>query len=175
MSFYDDWMKKSEDISDMTKYQNYMREYYELEQKAYDSILSAYPENENLTHGTVTELSQKLGFGKKFDIFTGFLEGINSSLKQPIDVKNVTAETEIALDIDYRNLLYNMHGAKATWLFKLDSWKNVLSAEEISEIGKNYRREHIAVSEKVGRNDPCSCNSGKKYKNCCMHKEQEQA
>lgn len=72
MSFYDDWMKKSEDISDMTKYQNYMREYYELEQKAYDSILSAYPENENITHGTVTELSEKLGFGKKFDIFTGF-------------------------------------------------------------------------------------------------------
>jgi preprotein translocase subunit SecA len=24
--------------------------------------------------------------------------------------------------------------------------------------------------EKVGRNDPCPCNSGKKYKNCCMKK-----
>jgi preprotein translocase subunit SecA len=24
--------------------------------------------------------------------------------------------------------------------------------------------------EKVGRNDPCPCNSGKKYKNCCMRK-----
>ena len=23
--------------------------------------------------------------------------------------------------------------------------------------------------EKVGRNDPCDCGSGKKYKNCCMH------
>jgi len=25
--------------------------------------------------------------------------------------------------------------------------------------------------EKVGRNDPCPCNSGKKYKNCCMKKK----
>ena len=27
---------------------------------------------------------------------------------------------------------------------------------------------------KVGRNDPCPCGSGKKYKNCCMRKEQGQ-
>ena len=24
--------------------------------------------------------------------------------------------------------------------------------------------------ERVGRNDPCPCGSGKKFKNCCMHK-----
>jgi len=29
-----------------------------------------------------------------------------------------------------------------------------------------------AKAEKVGRNDPCPCGSGRKYKNCCMHKEQ---
>jgi uncharacterized protein len=28
--------------------------------------------------------------------------------------------------------------------------------------------------EKVGRNDPCPCGSGKKYKNCCLQKEQQQ-
>ena len=27
--------------------------------------------------------------------------------------------------------------------------------------------------EKVGRNDPCPCGSGKKYKNCCLQKEQQ--
>ena len=26
---------------------------------------------------------------------------------------------------------------------------------------------------KIGRNDPCHCGSGKKYKNCCMRKDQE--
>lgn len=27
--------------------------------------------------------------------------------------------------------------------------------------------------EKVGRNDPCSCGSGKKFKNCCFLKQQQ--
>ncbi|QIB70505.1 preprotein translocase subunit SecA [Aminipila butyrica] len=27
------------------------------------------------------------------------------------------------------------------------------------------------TEEKIGRNDPCPCGSGKKYKNCCMNKE----
>ncbi len=26
---------------------------------------------------------------------------------------------------------------------------------------------------KVGRNDPCPCGSGKKYKKCCFEKDQE--
>ena len=25
---------------------------------------------------------------------------------------------------------------------------------------------------KVGRNEPCPCGSGKKYKNCCLHKDE---
>ena len=32
----------------------------------------------------------------------------------------------------------------------------------------------VKASQKVGRNDPCPCGSGKKYKNCCMLKEQQQ-
>ena len=35
---------------------------------------------------------------------------------------------------------------------------------------ETFRREQ----PKVGRNDPCPCGSGKKYKNCCMNKDLEQ-
>ncbi len=35
---------------------------------------------------------------------------------------------------------------------------------------ETFRRE----APKVGRNDPCPCGSGKKYKNCCMNKDMEQ-
>ena len=31
----------------------------------------------------------------------------------------------------------------------------------------------VKPSQKVGRNDPCPCGSGKKYKNCCMLKEEQ--
>ena len=27
------------------------------------------------------------------------------------------------------------------------------------------------IEEKIGRNDPCPCGSGKKYKQCCMKKQ----
>ena len=30
----------------------------------------------------------------------------------------------------------------------------------------------VSAAAKIGRNDPCPCGSGKKYKNCCMLKEQ---
>lgn len=30
-----------------------------------------------------------------------------------------------------------------------------------------------AISDKVGRNDPCPCGSGKKYKKCCLDKNQQ--
>jgi SEC-C motif-containing protein len=33
--------------------------------------------------------------------------------------------------------------------------------------GQEKPRTHVRVGEKVGRNDPCPCGSGKKYKKCC--------
>ncbi len=37
---------------------------------------------------------------------------------------------------------------------------------EQSQNGEPIRREPIRVAEKIGRNEPCPCGSGKKYKNC---------
>ena len=33
------------------------------------------------------------------------------------------------------------------------------------------KKQPVKNGEKVGRNDPCPCGSGKKYKNCCGRKE----
>ncbi|MEQ1674882.1 MAG: SEC-C metal-binding domain-containing protein [Candidatus Nitrotoga sp.] len=36
----------------------------------------------------------------------------------------------------------------------------------------NYDNEpYIRPEPKIGRNDPCPCGSGKKYKKCCLAKE----
>ena len=34
-------------------------------------------------------------------------------------------------------------------------------------VKKVYVKKPAAASAKIGRNDPCPCGSGKKYKNCC--------
>ena len=36
---------------------------------------------------------------------------------------------------------------------------------------KSVRKEPMKKKVKVGRNDPCPCGSGKKYKNCCLDKD----
>ena len=36
---------------------------------------------------------------------------------------------------------------------------------------KSVKRRPVTKKAKVGRNDPCPCGSGKKYKNCCLDKD----
>ena len=40
----------------------------------------------------------------------------------------------------------------------------------ITCIDKEYKREPLKVGPKIGRNEPCPCGSGKKYKKCHMGK-----
>ena len=46
-------------------------------------------------------------------------------------------------------------------------------AKETFEGGsdKTVKRQPVVKKAKVGRNDPCPCGSGKKYKNCCLDKD----
>lgn len=169
MSYFAEWNNKIGDASDQGRYNNFVKEYYTLERGAYEHILSGYPDTE--WKGTAKELADRLDFNGNMVIFAGFLDGINESLKNSIDLDSVADDTELELDIDYEKLLYNMHDAKADWLYNLEEWDNVLTPERREEIGKQYRTEHIAISNKVGRNDPCTCGSGKKYKKCCGAKD----
>ena len=41
----------------------------------------------------------------------------------------------------------------------------------VSENGEKPKRKPIVKKNKVGRNDPCPCGSGKKYKKCCGRDE----
>jgi len=171
MTYYETWIDNSENVKDQTSYTQYINAYYVMERDAYDKILSAYPDNKEFTSGKASELAVKLGFTKEtMDIFVGFLDGIQTSLKNEIDVEKVDDDTDIDLDIDYEKLYYNMRDAKAKWLFNLSSWKNVLDENQTAAIAREYREANIAHSNKVGRNDPCPCGSGKKYKNCCGKK-----
>ena len=62
-----------------------------------------------------------------------------------------------------------MLDAKASWLYGLKEWDAILSAGRRKEISKEWKLSKQASSTKVGRNDPCPCGSGKKYKKCCAN------
>ena len=58
--------------------------------------------------------------------------------------------------------------ADADYLYTLEEWLNVFDEDKLRSIVKDYKRSKIVhVAKKPGRNDPCPCGSGKKYKNCC--------
>lgn len=61
-----------------------------------------------------------------------------------------------------------MLDAEADYLYSLPQWEQLLTEEKRKEITKAYKKSKTVVKgEKIGRNDPCPCGSGKKYKKCC--------
>lgn len=164
MSYHAKWLSQIENGSNPTEYQAFVERYYALEKDAYDLILQ---EGQAVVSGEAAQLAKKLGFGKDMVIFLGFLDGINSCLQDELDLETVEDKTELKLNIDFEKVYWKMHEAKADWLYSLDSWDNVLSSERRNQLTKEYRQSKIVHTEKVGRNDPCPCGSGKKYKACC--------
>ena len=164
MSYFSEWQIRIEDSSDRDQYQAFVQNYYELETDAYRRILEGFPAK---VSGPAAEVAKRLGFGGDMVTFLGFLDGINETLRQAIELGDVADDTDITLDIDFEKLYIKMHEAKADWLYGLEVWDNVFDAERRNVMARNWRQSKIAVSSKVGRNDPCPCGSGKKYKQCC--------
>jgi uncharacterized protein YecA (UPF0149 family) len=169
MSYFEEWQNRIEDTSNPEAYNDFVQKYYQLEQNAYDQVLQ---KGSAEISGVASEIAVELGFADDMVIFTGFLDGIQTSLKNTVDLASVADDTTIELKIDFEKLFWNMHDAKAEWLYKLDSWQNVISEDRRTEIAKEYRESQIVRVEKIGRNDPCPCGSGKKYKQCCMKKQE---
>jgi len=136
----------------------------EIEKGIYEKILA---EPEVVVQGTVKELAEK--YGVELLVMVGFLDGINESLIQPNPIETMTEDTVVNLGYD-RELLYkNMVEAKAEWLYTLEAWNTLIPSDERrKELYKEQKSSHTIVKDKkVGRNDPCPCGSGKKYKHCC--------
>ena len=64
----------------------------------------------------------------------------------------------------FENLLNKLKNDLVTILFNL---KIVEKTEEVQESEKKINEKFDQLSsKKIGRNEPCPCNSGKKYKHC---------
>lgn len=163
MKIYETWENMQELCQTEMQQRELWGTYYQQETEAYKIILA---NKEFEISGSAKEIAEK--FNMETAILAPFLDGINTSLKEEIDVQSVEEETEITLNILPEKLFYNMLNAKAKWLYELKEWNGVLSNEKRTEITRAWREAQQAVSATtVGRNDPCPCGSGKKYKKCC--------
>ncbi len=162
MGLYEQWKGMAEADRNQNEYNEFWNGYLEKEKQIYRYILENHM---NKIEGRLDELAAK--FSMEPVVFAGFLDGINTSLAKELELGPLENESQLSLEIDFEKLYWNMHEAKADWLYGLEEWEGVLSKEKRDEITKEFKLSKMAVSSKVGRNDPCPCGSGKKYKKCC--------
>ena len=168
MSLLEQWQKiaynQNQSQADL---QRFWQNYFLLEKGIYEQLLED-PDKE--VKGTVKELAENY----KIEVMpmVGFLDGINDSLVTPNPIETMEEDTVVSLKFDKEKLFKNMIDAKADWLYGLPQWEKIFDADKLKELTKEAKNMHTVVrsEKKVGRNDPCPCGSGKKYKFCCGKK-----
>lgn len=149
--------------ADRGQLQRFWGSYFQIEKEIYEQLLEN-PQEE--VKGTVKELAEK--YGQEVMTMVGFLDGINESLKEENPIETMEEDTQVSLAFDTEKLYKNMVAAKADWLYNLPQWNDIYTEEERKRLYKEQKESTtIRKEKKIGRNDPCPCGSGKKYKKCC--------
>lgn len=163
MSLYKQWTDMVVEYVKTKGEAAFWDEYTKVETAIYKEVLSKH--NTDITI-KISVFADKFNTSNEFVM--GFIDGINDSLNNTYDLETLEAESEVTLDINLEKLYFNMLEAKAEYLYTLPQWDGIFSVEKRKEIQKLYRESAIVRNEnKIGRNDPCTCGSGKKYKKCC--------
>ncbi|MBR0172451.1 MAG: SEC-C domain-containing protein [Lachnospiraceae bacterium] len=164
MALLDEWRDRAYGQgTDAGTQKKLWEEYFAKEKAVYEQLLE-HPDE--VVTGTVKELAER--FHMTVSLMTGFLDGINDSLKEPNPIEDMTEDTEVRLAFDTELLYKNMVAAKADWLYRLPQWDAIFDREKQDALhheqinSGTFRREGV----KIMPNDPCPCGSGKKYKKC---------
>lgn len=164
MALLNQWRDMAYDQSaDKGQLQRFWASYFEKEKNIYAELLKNPAET---VRGTVKELAEK--YGVDIMTMTGFLDGINDSLKEANPIEEMEEDTVVNLGFDTPLLYKNMVAAEADWLYNLPEWNEIYDEETRKQLYKEQKSSTTVVkAEKVYPNDPCPCGSGKKYKKCC--------
>ena len=165
MALLQEWQKIAyNEKTDKGKLQKFWNDYFLLEKGIYEQLLSSPTEK---VEGTVKELAER--YGISIMEMTGFLDGINESLVEANPIETMEEDTHVNLIYDKEKLYKNMVDAKADWLYELPQWDAIFDGETKKALYREQKKSGTVRREgkKIGRNDPCPCGSGKKYKQCC--------
>lgn len=164
MALLENWQKVAyNENTNKQELQKFWQRYFLIEKGVYEKLL-VNPEEK--VEGTVKELAEK--YELSLMDMTGFLDGINESLVEPNPIETMEEDTRVSLAFDKEKLYKNMVDAKADWLYELPAWDEIFDAETKKRFYLEQKKSGtIRTGKKVGRNEPCPCGSGKKYKQCC--------
>ena len=112
----------------------------------YDSCIKYFLLNDKYSANLIRTVANK---------HKNFMEIVNAVL-----AKNYSLED--LLKTYKRRYLKNKIISSTTVLYRSNAFSSTLGIIE-----DNENKPQIDLSQKIGRNDPCPCGSGKKYKKCC--------
>lgn len=162
MSLYENWMKKAFS-QEGRSVEAVWEEYLPKEQKIYEYIIGQKVEK---VEGKISELAER--FSMTAEMIVAFIDGLNASLAEPFDMESLTEDSQVCINIDFEKLFKLMIEYKAEHLSTLPQWDGIFDEETRRRLALEQKRSKTIVKgEKIGRNDPCPCGSGKKYKKCC--------
>ena len=164
MALLENWQKIAyNEKANKQELQKFWQRYFLVEKGIYEKLLT---NPEEKVEGTVKELAEK--YEISILDMTGFLDGINDSLAEPNPIDTMEEDTKVSLAFDKEKLYKNMVDAKADWLYELPMWDEIFDPETKKALYLEQKKSGtVIVGKKTGRNDPCPCGSGKKYKHCC--------
>ena len=164
MALLENWQKVAyNEKTNKQELQRFWQRYFLVEKGVYEKLLVNPDEK---VEGTVKELAEK--YELSIMDMTGFLDGINDSLITPNPIDTMEEDTVVNLNFDKEKLYKNMVEARADWLYELPMWEEIFDKDTRHKLFMEQRKSGtIVTGKKVGRNDPCPCGSGKKYKKCC--------
>ncbi len=139
MTLYEQWKDIAYVERTQEEYDAFWRDYLAKEQKNYEYILENKDEK---ISGTYAELAEK--FDMDLVTFAGFLDGINTSLVEAFDLDSLTEQSPLNLAIDMEKLYYNMHDAKAEWLFTLPQWDAILTEQK-----KKRNKKKLIINQRL--------------------------
>ncbi|MGN1205202.1 MAG: SEC-C metal-binding domain-containing protein [Lachnospiraceae bacterium] len=164
MALLEQWRKTAySETADKQMLQKLWNEYFLKEKDIYAELLKNPDE---VVTGTVKELADK--YHVDVMTMTGFLDGINDSLKEANPIEEMEEDTVVNLGFDKELLYKNMVAAEADWLYELPEWEAIFDEDKRKALYKEQKASTtIHKAPKIYPNDPCPCGSGKKYKKCC--------
>lgn len=162
MSLYENWMKKAFS-QEGSSIEAVWEEYLPKEQKIYEYIIGEKVEK---VEGKISELAER--FNMTAEMIVAFIDGLNASLEEPFEMESLTEDSEVCININFEKLFKLMVEYKAEHLSTLPQWDGIFDEETRKRLALEQKKSKTIVKgEKIGRNDPCPCGSGKKYKKCC--------
>ena len=100
-------------------------------------------------------------------------EEVVSGIAIEKDISSLKGKEKQIAELSLKNDLKQADIAKklgVTQGYISSTLKNIKTKLDAEEKDEEVEVKPIVKGDKIGRNDPCPCGSGKKYKNCCMNK-----